>query len=86
MNLNTVWKEEDDSSPMDYFRAVSTGPATPFVLSATTVRDHLNLGISYRSAVFLPVEINSGAGALERFPNAMSGISFLTFILRSVLV
>jgi hypothetical protein len=42
---------------MDYFRGVSTGPATPLVLSVTTVRDRANIGLSYRSTVFTPEEI-----------------------------
>jgi hypothetical protein len=39
---------------IDYFRAVSTGPITPLVLSITTVRDIVNIGLTYKKAVFTP--------------------------------
>jgi len=52
MNLNTLWGGSGEDAPMDYFRGVSTGPATPLVLSVTTVRDRMNIGLSYRSTVF----------------------------------
>jgi hypothetical protein len=57
MNLNLVWRQHGNAKPVDYFRAVSTGPATPLVLSATTVGEHLNLGITYRQTVFSPAAI-----------------------------
>jgi hypothetical protein len=59
MNLNSLWGREDDQVPMDYFRGVSTGPATPLVLSVTTVRDRVNIGLSYRSAVFSSEDIQN---------------------------
>ena len=37
MNLNSLWTSGQKRVPLDYFRAVSTGPATPLVLSVTTV-------------------------------------------------
>jgi hypothetical protein len=43
--------------PLDYFRAVSTGPVTPLVFSATTFKDTLNVGLTYRTTVFSPAEI-----------------------------
>jgi NRPS condensation-like uncharacterized protein len=52
MNLNTLWKLEPGEGTLDYLRAVSTGPATPMVLSCTTVRNRVNLGLSYRTTVF----------------------------------
>ena len=52
MNLNTLWGGSGEDAPMDYFRGVSTGPATPLVFSVTTVRDRMNIGLSYRSTVF----------------------------------
>jgi hypothetical protein len=42
---------------MDYFRGVSTGPVTPLVLSVTTVGDRANVGLSYRTTIFSPEEI-----------------------------
>jgi hypothetical protein len=58
MNLNSIWKPREDAGRFDYFRAVSTGPATPFVLSTTTVDDHVNIGITYRSGVYSRSDID----------------------------
>jgi hypothetical protein len=52
MNLNSVWEQGARSALMDYFRGVSTGPLTPLVLSATTIGDRVNMGVSYRTTVF----------------------------------
>ncbi len=56
MNLNALWPPETGSAA-DYFRAVSTGPATPLVLSVTTIRDAVNIGLSFRRTVFSPADI-----------------------------
>ena len=56
MNLNALWPPETGSA-VDYFRAVSTGPATPLVLSVTTIRDAVNIGLSFRRTVFSPADI-----------------------------
>jgi hypothetical protein len=42
---------------VDWFRAVSTGPVTPLVLSVTTVGDVVNLGVTCRSTVFSGLDI-----------------------------
>jgi hypothetical protein len=47
-----MWDQPEDKAKIDYFRAVSTGPATPLVFSLTTVKDVLNVGLSYRKTVF----------------------------------
>ena len=52
MNLNSLWPARDGEQAIDYLRAVSTGPVTPFVLSVTTVGDRINVGMSYRRTVF----------------------------------
>ena len=52
VNLNTVWEQKDEKRTIDYLRAVSTGPITPLVLSATTVRDKMNMGLTYKKTVF----------------------------------
>jgi hypothetical protein len=59
LNLNSLWAQDSRSVTMDYFRAVSTGPATPLVLSATTFGERVNLGLSYRTAVFSKTDIDS---------------------------
>jgi hypothetical protein len=62
LNLNSLWKAAPDAGPLDYFRAVSTGPVTPFVLSLTTVRDRANIGLSYRSSVYSPEAVQEAKG------------------------
>ena len=57
MNINSLWEQPPAESPIDYFRAVSTGPATPLVLSVTTVGDAMNIGLTSRSTVFSAPEI-----------------------------
>jgi NRPS condensation-like uncharacterized protein len=57
MNLNSLWAAQNEKEPVDYFRAVSTGPVTPLVLSTSTFRDVVNIAITYRSTVFTPMEI-----------------------------
>jgi NRPS condensation-like uncharacterized protein len=52
MNLNSLWGGPGEDAPMNYFRGVSTGPATPLVLSVTTVGNRVNIGLSYRLTVF----------------------------------
>jgi hypothetical protein len=57
MNLNAIWPAQNDSPSFDYFRAVSTGPATPLVFSLTTAGDHLNAGLTFRTTVFSKADI-----------------------------
>ena len=57
MNLNTIWPQSDETQPINYFRAVSSGPTTPLVLSITTVQDRVNISVSYRTTVFSKVDI-----------------------------
>lgn len=57
INLNTVWDQSDNKARIDYFRTVSTGPATPLVFSLTTVKDVLTVGVSFRTAVFSRTEV-----------------------------
>jgi hypothetical protein len=52
LNLNSIWEPATTDGLLDYFRAVSTGPVTPLVLSVTTVGHQANVGVSYRTAVF----------------------------------
>jgi hypothetical protein len=59
MNLNPIWQSSGDSLPADYLRAVSTGPATPLVLSITTVSDAARVSLSYRTAIFSAPQIEA---------------------------
>lgn len=57
LNLNALWNAADGGAPPDYFRAVSTGPATPLVFSVTTAGERLNVGVSFRTTVFLNSDV-----------------------------
>ena len=57
MNLNRLGKQKDGAGMNGYFRAVSTGPVTPLVLSITTAGDAANIGVTYRSTAFGAAEI-----------------------------
>jgi hypothetical protein len=52
MDLNPLWPQNEDSRPIDYLRAVSTGPVTPLVLSISSIGRVANIGVTYRSTVF----------------------------------
>jgi len=52
VNLNTLWDQSAIDKPIDCLGAVSTGPLVPLVFSVMTVRDRLNVAISYRPAFF----------------------------------
>jgi NRPS condensation-like uncharacterized protein len=62
MDINPIWIRSDPSPPTDYFRAVSTGPVTPLVLSITTVVSGANIGLTYRSTVFSDSDIEQIQG------------------------
>jgi len=55
INLNNFWA--GGNTPSEYLRAVSTGPATPLVLSFTTLHDTISVGLSYRKTVFSESDI-----------------------------
>jgi hypothetical protein len=57
MNLNALWPQPEETPPVDYFRAVATGPVTPLVVSITSVGRVANIGLTYRPTVFGPPEI-----------------------------
>jgi hypothetical protein len=52
VNLNNIWDQSLSEHPIDYLRTVSTNPVVPLVFSITTVKDIVNIGISFREAVF----------------------------------
>lgn len=66
MNLNRTWDPSLVPGPADYWRAVSTGPVTPLVLSITTVRDVVNIGLTYRIAVFSAAEVEQVREGLRK--------------------
>ena len=57
LNLNSLWPQPPGGKPVDCFRAVSTGPVTPLVLSVTTVGNAVHFGVTCRSTVFSGLDI-----------------------------
>ena len=57
--IRDPWMNENRDVILDYHRGVSTGPNVPIVLSPTTFRDHLNVGVSYRIAGFSRAKIDA---------------------------
>ncbi len=57
MNLNAIWARENRNEVTDYLRIVSTGPVTPCVFAITTLGQRINVGVSYRTAVYSPVDM-----------------------------
>ena len=53
LSVDHLWREGGGSAPpSEYRRAVSTGPASPLVVAATTAGGTLHLGLSYRTTAF----------------------------------
>lgn len=52
MNINPLWAWREGDLPLEYFRAVSTGPVTPMVISFTTAGETAHIGLSYRRSFF----------------------------------
>ena len=73
IDVDALWKGAGGAEPPDdYVRAVSTGPASPLIVAATTVGGTLNLGLSYRIAAYIHVDIDRIAAALTEDVNALS--------------
>ncbi len=62
--VRDAWMHANRHVILDYQRGVPTGPNVPIVLSPTTFRDHLNVGVSYRTAGFSRAKID---GLMEMF-------------------
>jgi hypothetical protein len=59
LDLNARWEPSGESGVLDYLRGVSTGPITPLVLAITTCGQAANVGVSYRSSLFKPADIEA---------------------------
>jgi NRPS condensation-like uncharacterized protein len=57
MNLNAIWPQPEGARPMEYFRAVSTGPIAPLVASITTSGHTATVGFAYRTAALTAPEV-----------------------------
>jgi hypothetical protein len=62
--VDHLWREAGGRAPpAEYWRAVSTGPASPLVVAATTTGGTLHLGLSYRPTAFTGDQV---AGIVSR--------------------
>ena len=57
MNMGALRQSNDDLLMVDYFRAVSAGPAMPMVIGVTGVEGVLNFGISFRPTVLPEADV-----------------------------
>ncbi len=65
LDVDAIWRDAGAATPAaGYLRAVSTGPATPLILAATSAGNELLIGLSYRTAAFDPADIARIAAAL----------------------
>ena len=65
VHLRGTWIERQGAGRiLDFSRAVSNGPALPLVVSPTTIRDQLNVGVSYRTTGFSQSKID---GIMQSF-------------------
>jgi hypothetical protein len=72
LDVDAVWRGASDTAPPDeYLRAVSTGPASPLIVAATTAGGEIHLGLSYRMAAYSAEEIDRIAAALNAGANAI---------------
>jgi hypothetical protein len=65
VHLRGSWIEQQGAGRiLDFSRAVSNGPALPLVVSPTTIRDQMNIAVSYRETGFSQFKID---GIMQSF-------------------
>lgn len=71
IHLQRIWSQEGSpEEPQDYMRAVSTSPATPLIVSATTIRGRMNLSLSFSGQVYSQTH---AASVLKNFTTELKG-------------
>ncbi len=71
MSLDAYWQPGNTARPADYFRVVSTGLATPLVLSATTYHRGMTFALSCRAGLVAPAGMDA---LLARFDAELQGL------------
>jgi len=66
LNVDGLWPAGSEASCTAYLRAVSTGPATPLVLSITTSNQRLTVGLSHRTTVYLNSQVDRVQDAFQQ--------------------
>jgi len=65
LDVDALWRDASGAAPPgEYLRAVSTGPASPLIVAATTTGGEMHLGLTYRTAAYTADEIARIAAAL----------------------
>jgi hypothetical protein len=65
LDVDAIWRDAGaTTAPAGYLRGVSTGPATPLIVAATTAGGALQIGLTYRPAAFTADDIARIAAAL----------------------
>jgi len=74
LDVDALWPQAygtEGAEASDYLRAVSTGPASPLIVAATSVGGTLNLGLSYRVAAYTAEDIATLAAAITHLVNSL---------------
>jgi hypothetical protein len=72
LDVDAIWRDAGAAEPPhSYLRAVSTGPATPLVLAATSAGNEIQLGLSYRTAAFNRDDVAKIVAALQESVNEL---------------
>jgi hypothetical protein len=72
LDVDALWPQAFGTAPPDqYLRAVSTGPASPLIVAATTVDGEWHLGFSYRIAAYTAEDIDRIAAAITHLVNTL---------------
>jgi NRPS condensation-like uncharacterized protein len=72
LDVDALWPQACGAAPPDqYLRAVSTGPASPLIVAATTVGGEWHIGFSYRIAAYAAEDIDRIAAAITHLVNSL---------------
>jgi hypothetical protein len=72
VHLRGSWIERHAAARvLDFSRAVSCGPSLPLVVSPTTIRDRMNIAVSYRTTGFSQSRID---GIIDSFINQLESL------------
>ena len=72
LDVDALWPQACGAAPPDqYLRAVSTGPASPLIVAATTVSGEWHLGFSYRIAAYTAEDVARIAAAITHLVNSL---------------
>jgi len=67
LSVSPLWPTvRGDATPIEYLRAVSTGPLAPMIVALTTTGDVVHAGVSFRTTVFGREAVDGIAAAMLR--------------------